>query len=124
MENLLPVLASLACPVGMGLMMWMMRGDHASAPQGLIGTAATTPTPRASWLMALGSLGKCLNWKVGAGLAAVGLALFLIAPHLLLAALPLLLVLVCPLSMLLMMRGRHEETAPLPASTEPIARSE
>lgn len=54
------------------------------------------------------ALGKCFNWKVLAALAAAGALLFLLAPGFALAALPLLLLAVCPLSMLLMafvMRG-------------------
>lgn len=44
----------------------------------------------------------CFNWKVIAGLAAVGLGIYVVAPGLIASALPVLLVLVCPLSMLLM----------------------
>ena len=46
----------------------------------------------------------CLNWKALAGLGAVGVGLYLVAPGVA-AALPLLLLAVCPLSMLLMMKG-------------------
>ena len=49
--------------------------------------------------------GMCLNWKVLAGLAGVGLAVWAVAPNLVGIALPLLLVAACPLSMLLMGRG-------------------
>ena len=49
--------------------------------------------------------GMCLNWKVIAGLAVLGVGVWLWAPDLAAAALPLLLVAACPLSMLLMMRG-------------------
>lgn len=49
--------------------------------------------------------GMCLNWKVLAGLAVVAVGLFVVAPQLALSALPILLVLACPLSMLFMMRG-------------------
>lgn len=49
----------------------------------------------------------CLNWKVIGGLAVVGLGIWTLAPGLAAAALPLLLVAACPLSMLLMMRGRQ-----------------
>ncbi len=45
----------------------------------------------------------CLNWKVIAGLAAVGVGIWLYLPSLLGAAVPLLLLAICPLSMLLMM---------------------
>ncbi len=47
-------------------------------------------------------LKMCLNWKVVAGLAALGLAIWVVAPGLVAAALPLLLLAACPLSMLLM----------------------
>ncbi len=62
----------------------------------------------------------CLNWKVLAGLAAVGLGIWLVAPNLIGPALPLLLLAACPLSMLLMMRGMQGSqcatTAQQPAS--------
>ena len=48
-------------------------------------------------------LKMCLNWKVLAGLAAVGVGIYLLAPDLVVAALPILLLAACPLSMLLMM---------------------
>jgi hypothetical protein len=47
----------------------------------------------------------CLNWKVLAALAAVGAGVYTVAPDLALAALPILLLAVCPLSMLFMMKG-------------------
>jgi hypothetical protein len=50
-------------------------------------------------------LKMCLNPKVLAGLAAVGVGIYLVAPDLVLAALPILLLAVCPLSMVLMMWG-------------------
>ncbi|MGH2573295.1 MAG: DUF2933 domain-containing protein [Actinomycetota bacterium] len=46
----------------------------------------------------------CFNWKVLSALAVLGLGVWIAAPGLLGAALPLLLVALCPLSMLLMMR--------------------
>lgn len=49
--------------------------------------------------------GSCLNWKVVAGLAIAGLGIWALAPGLWAAALPVLVVLACPLSMLFMMRG-------------------
>jgi hypothetical protein len=55
----------------------------------------------------------CLNWKVLAALAAVGAGVFAVAPNLALAALPILLVAVCPLSMLFMMKGMQGQQAPL-----------
>jgi len=47
----------------------------------------------------------CFNWKVVAGLAVVGVGVWAVKPELIGAALPLLLVAACPLSMLFMMRG-------------------
>ena len=55
---------------------------------------------------------KCLSWKVIGALAALGLGIYFVAPGLAAGAVPLLVLAVCPLSMLLMMRamgsmGRH-----------------
>lgn len=47
----------------------------------------------------------CLNWKVLAGLAAVGVGIWAVAPGTLAAALPLLLLAACPLSMAIMAFG-------------------
>jgi hypothetical protein len=49
----------------------------------------------------------CLNPKVLAGLAVAGVAIYLMAPGLAAAALPILLLAACPLSMLLMMWSMH-----------------
>ncbi len=48
-------------------------------------------------------LKMCLNPKVLAGLVVVGVAIYLMAPNLIAAVLPFLLLAACPLSMLLMM---------------------
>ncbi len=50
-------------------------------------------------------LKHCLNWKVIAGVAAVGVGIYAVAPGLVAAALPILLLAICPLSMILMMKG-------------------
>jgi len=50
-------------------------------------------------------LGMCMNWKVLVGLGVVGLGVWAVAPNLIGAAVPLLLLAACPLSMILMMRG-------------------
>lgn len=47
----------------------------------------------------------CINKKVVAVLAIVGVALYLAAPNLIGAALPLLILAACPLSMVFMMRA-------------------
>ncbi len=49
--------------------------------------------------------GMCLNWKVLGGLGAVAIVIFLLRPQLGLSLLPLVFVLACPLSMVLMMGG-------------------
>lgn len=49
--------------------------------------------------------GMCMNWKVVAGLAVVGLGVWAVAPNLIGAALPFLILAICPLSMVFMMRG-------------------
>lgn len=59
-------------------------------------------------------LKMCLNWKVLAALAAVGVGTYAVAPGLAVAALPILLLAACPLSMALMMygmQGSHGEQA-------------
>ena len=65
--------------------------------------------------------GMCFNWKVIAGLAGVGLAVWVLAPNLVGVALPLLLVAACPLSMLLMGRGMAggQCSPPTPQSAPP-----
>lgn len=49
--------------------------------------------------------GMCMNWKVIAGLAIVGLGVWAVAPNLIGAAVLLLLLAACPLSMVFMMRS-------------------
>jgi hypothetical protein len=53
-------------------------------------------------------LEMCLNPKVLAVLAAAGVGVYLFAPGLLAEAVPILLLAVCPLSMLLMMWGMQQ----------------
>ena len=50
-------------------------------------------------------LKMCLNWKVLAGLAVLGAGIYAFTPDLAAAALPFLLLAICPLSMLFMMKG-------------------
>jgi len=57
--------------------------------------------------------GMCFNRKVLVGLAAIAIGLFVFAPGQAVAALPLLLLAACPLSMIFMMRmmgGSHDHT--------------
>src|SRR5437899_3215844 len=55
-------------------------------------------------------LSCCLNWKVIAGLAVVGLGVLVVAPSLVAGVVPLLLVAICPLSMLAMAGGMMRGT--------------
>jgi hypothetical protein len=56
--------------------------------------------------------GMCINWKVVAAVVATAFGFFVFAPKLAIAALPLLVAAICPLSMLLAMglmgRMKHE----------------
>lgn len=54
-------------------------------------------------------LRMCLNWKVLAGLAVVGGGIYAVAPGLAAAALPILLLAICPLSMLFMMKAMQKD---------------
>lgn len=57
----------------------------------------------------------CLNGKVVAGLAVMGIGLWALAPGLVSSALPLLVLAICPLSMLFMMRAmRGQQDSPAP----------
>jgi hypothetical protein len=59
----------------------------------------------------------CLNWNVLLGLAVVALAVGVVAPHLFWSAIPTLLVLACPLSMLLMLLRMGKIGRVTPASS-------
>ena len=99
MEILLRYLPMLACPLIMGALMWAMSRNNNQTQQMQSGENASLL--RKVWSM----VQCCLNWKVLAGVAAVGAGLWLIAPVLFASALPVLLILICPLSMVLMLRG-------------------
>lgn len=69
------------------------------------------------------TLKMCLNWKVMVGLMAAGVGLYFLAPELALAALPILVLAACPLSMMLMMwsmRGTEDKES-APDSEEQLA---
>jgi len=69
-------------------------------------------------------LGMCFDWRVLTGLAAVGVGIWLVAPQLIAPALPILVILICPLSMLLMMRMMRNsaaQTGPAISPTERLA---
>ena len=124
MQYILSLLPLLACPVGMGLLMWlMMRATKKQAPgeavQAPLDTSSkssevTNESPKRGSMLSM--LFMCVNWKVVAALAVVGLIVGVVAPRLLLGAIPLLILAACPLSMLFMMRsmqGGHSSPQPL-----------
>jgi len=93
MQYILSLLPLLACPVGMGLMMWfMMRGKQQDqVPQRTDPSPASTyraepshESPRRNSVLQL--LFMCLNWKVVAGLAVVGIIVWAVAPQYLVGA--------------------------------------
>lgn len=65
-------------------------------------------------------LRMCYDWRVLTALAVLGVGIFLVAPGIALAALPLLILAACPLSMMLMMKsmGAHQASA-TEAAVEP-----
>ena len=56
-------------------------------------------------------LKMCLNWKVLAGLAAVAVGIYVVAPGALAATAPVLFLAACPLSMLVMMKMMGRDNA-------------
>lgn len=58
----------------------------------------------------------CFDWRVLIGLVALGVGIYLVAPGTIAAALPVVLLAACPLSMLLMMRAMDSSQ---PASSMP-----
>lgn len=118
MQYLLSLLPLLICPIAMGLIIWLMmrmgkeptppRVQHPSERVHPVETPTqnvSVPTPSSPLKAIVDCMQMCLNWKVLLGLAAVALLVGVLAPQFLLSALPILLVLACPLSMLFMMSG-------------------
>src|SRR5713101_8855777 len=67
-------------------------------------------------------LRMCFDWRVLTGLAAVGVGIWLVAPQVIAPALPILVVLICPLSMLLMARMMATSTAQTGPAISPTER--
>ena len=138
MQYLLSLLPVLACPVMMGGMLWfLMRGMRGNTEQPPANSAeigpgyegehsgvslerTSRPEPSVQTQPSLfkaiwDCIQMCLNWKVLVGLVGVAALFGVFAPSLVFAALPILLVLVCPLSMAIMLlrmgRMRMRQTA-------------
>jgi hypothetical protein len=88
MQYIVSLLPLLACPVMMGLVMWvMMRPTREQPPQERHQTSlntgeklvdkASTSAPRS---LSFNLLGMCLDWRVLAGLTVVGLGIWVVAP--------------------------------------------
>ncbi|MGI9049514.1 MAG: DUF2933 domain-containing protein [Rubrobacteraceae bacterium] len=69
-------------------------------------------------------LKMCLNWKVLAGLAMLGIGIYAVAPELAAAALPFLLLAICPLSMVFMMKGMQGDDTKAPEAYAGLTRDE
>lgn len=104
MAYVLPLLSVLACPLSMGVMMWLMMRSQETRTQDNTSAGMATPQPPRMRL--------CINWKVVAALTLAAFVLWLVLPNVLWLALPVLIIAACPLSMLLMMRGMRRQ-APL-----------
>lgn len=114
MDSLLPLLLLLvACPLGMGIATWLsmrtgQRGRSVAIPAApLPASAPAADGPRSVEGPGAGQSPRllCRDWRVLAGLAAVGALVWVVAPQLVVPLLVLLAVLACPLSHLLLMRG-------------------
>ncbi len=66
-------------------------------------------------------LRACYDWRVLTALAALGIGIYVVAPGLVAAALPLLVLAACPLSMLLMMKAMGGQQAPSSSAPEPAS---
>lgn len=107
MTNLVrAALPMVGCALMMAAMMWVL-GSGRRRPSGR-NDIATVTTPSASRMRAL----LCIDRRVVISLAVVAAAVLLLAPSAFASFGPLLLIAVCPISMLLMMRDGHPAERP------------
>lgn len=110
MQTLVSLLPALLCPLSMVAMIWLMRRSSADSTtaEPVSMRIATQQSGIRSFTGSLWHwLQCCVNWKVGLGLAFLGASIWVVAPGLVGVVVPLLLVLICPLSMLVMLWGRR-----------------
>ncbi len=62
----------------------------------------------------------CYDWRVLTALGVLGIGIYVVAPGLIAAAIPLLVLAVCPLSMLLMMKAMSGQQPSSGRAAEPI----
>jgi Protein of unknown function (DUF2933). len=135
MQYLLSLLPALACPLMMGGMMWMMvrafkststatptipeHSGNTDKPQDYQWDQPSWQTKvpaheerhHSSLLASIGHcISMCLNWKVIIALVIIALGIWAVAPQTALAALPVLIAIICPLSMLFMMGGMFKSS--------------
>jgi hypothetical protein len=110
MAYVITLLSVVACPIGMGLMIWLMMRSQTTQAMDNTSTRMSTPQPSRMLL--------CINWKVVAALSWGAFLIWLVVPNVFWAALPFLVMAACPLSMLLMMRSMGRKRAPLSAERE------
>lgn len=67
-------------------------------------------------------LGMCFDWRALTGLAVVGIGIWLVAPQLIAPAIPILVILICPLSILLMARMMGSSMQQPPPAISPAVR--
>lgn len=111
METILRILPVLVCPIMIGLLMWVVMRNNGNnrttataiqQAQGMQQPNRASFTNASPFRVVVNIIKCCLNPKVIVVLGVAGVGLWLFVPNALVAALPVLLVLVCPISMLLM----------------------
>lgn len=80
----------------------------------------STPTGYNEPIM-MKAIACCFNWRVAAVLGAAALGILFVRPALFAAALPFLFLVLCPVSMLLMMRMMSQNQQTSPIASEPSA---